>query len=489
VTRIERAELPRRLAAAGTGSVGFALSGVIVLDTVGSAAQTGAQVLTWLAVLCVCFLLPYALIVAELGAAFPHEGGPYTWVRLAFGRPAAALGALLYWIANPIWLGGTLTVVALSVVESYFVELGRVRYPIALAVIWLVAGGALLGPRARRCSSAVGAALRLVLLAFVGLSAVLYGIAHGIHGGSVSELRPTSGALVIAVPVLVFGLLGLELPSAAGLGAGHARAIPRAILGASFATALAYLLPVLALVVVLPIGQLSSIGGFVEATRTLCTVYGGSVDAQGVAHLSGAGSLLGDIAAIGFIGTLLTGGATWLRGANGVLAVAAADGSAPPVLARRTRADVPIAAGILSGAVATITMALAYELASGRLARYFGAMLGLGISTVLLSYLLVFPSLLRLRRTQPDVARPFIVPGGRPGAWACTLLTTAIALFAALELIYPGLGLAHPDTVLPGSFEGLRSRYELSMAVPLAALALLGALSFASGRRAAVSDA
>jgi amino acid transporter len=483
--RIEPADLPRRLVAAGTGSLGFALSGVIVLDTVGSAAQAGAQVLTWLAVLCVCFLLPYALIVAELGAAFPHEGGPYTWVRLAFGRPVAALGAVLYWIANPIWLGGTLTVVSLAVVESYLVELGRVRYPIALAVIWVVVGGALLGPRARGAISAVGAALRLGLLAFVGLSAVLYGVAHGVHGSTVSDLRPTSGALVVAVPVLVFGLLGLELPSAAGLGAGHARAV----LDASLVTALAYLLPVLALVVVLPIGQLSSIGGFVEATRTLCTVYGGSVDPQGVAHLSGAGRALGDIAAIGFIGTLLTGGATWLRGANGVLAVAAADGSAPRLLARRTRAGVPIAAGLLSGAVATITMALAYELASGRLARYFGAMLGLGISTVLLSYVLVFPSLLRLRRTQPAVARPFIVPGGTLGVWACTLLTTAIALFAALELIYPGLGLAHPDTLLPGSFEGLRSRYELSMAVPLAGLALLGALSFASGRRASVSDA
>jgi amino acid transporter len=448
----------------------FALSGVIVLDTIGSAAQTGAQALTWLVVLCGCFLLPSALIVAELGSAFPHEGGPYSWVRLAFGRPAAALAAVLYWIANPIWLGGTITIVAISVFESYLAGLGSARYPIAVLVIWLVAGGALLGPRARDLIAATGAALRLALLAFLGLSAVLYGISNGVHGSSLGDLRPTGNALVVAVPLLVFGLIGLELPSAAGLGAARPGSLARAILGSSLVTALAYVLPLLAMVIVLPLEQLSSIGGFVEATRTLFTVYGG------------AGSLLADVAAIGFIGALLTGGIVWLCGANGVLAAAASDGGAPRVLGRRGRSGTPIVAGVLSGVVATTTMALAYELASGRLTRYFDAMLGLGISTVLLSYLLVFPSLLRLRRTLPAVERPFRVPGGRAGAWTCTLLTTAITLFAAVELIYPGLGLAHPDTVLPGSFEGLRSRYELSMAVPLAGIALLTA-AFGTQRR------
>jgi amino acid transporter len=159
------------------------------------------------------------------------------------------------------------------------------------------------------------------------------------------------------------------------------------------------------------------------------------------------------------------------------------------VLGRLSRSGAPIVVGLLAGAVATITMTLAYELASGRLTRYFDAMLGLGISTVLASYLLVFPSLLRLRRTRPDVPRPFRVPGGTAGAIACTLLTTGIALFAIVELVYPGLGLSHPDTLLPGSFQDLRSRYEQSMVVPLAGLALLAVLAYASGRRRPVRDA
>jgi amino acid transporter len=476
---------PRRRPSAGT----FALSGAIALDTIGSAAQAGGQVLTWLVALCICFLLPYALIVAELGAAFPGTGGPYTWVRLAFGRPAASLSALLYWIANPIWLGGTLAVVTVSVIESFFVDLHGARDPVALLFVWAVAGAAMLRPPQIDVLARVGAALRLALLGFLGLSAVLYGIANGVHGASLGDFRPTGSALVVAVPVLIYGLLGLELPSAAGIGAETPGRLPRSILGASLATALAYVVPLLAMVVVLPGERLASIGGFVEATRTLCTVYGGGVDVQGTAHLTGAGDVLADVLAFGFIATLATGGATWLRGANAVQAAAARDGAAPRPLGRLSPSGAPVVVGLIAGAVATITMALAYELASGHLDRYFDAMLGLGISTVLASYLLVFPSLLRLRRTRPDVPRPFRIPGGTAGAVACTLLTTGIALFATVELLYPGLGLAHPDALLPGSFQGLRARYEESLAVPLAGLALLAALVQAGGRARSVKNA
>ena len=118
-------------------------------------------------------------------------------------------------------------------------------------------------------------------------------------------------------------------------------------------------------------------------------------------------------------------------------------------------------------------------------------MVGVAVSTVLLSYLLVFPSLLRLRRTHAGVARPFSVPGGAGGAWACTILTTAIALFAAIQLLYPGLGLPHPDTMLPGSFEGLRRRYEEAVVLPFAGCLGLAALGWLIGRRqaqAAVRD-
>ena len=57
-------------------------------------AKGGAQTLTWLAVVAALFFVPAGLVIAELGAAFPIQGGPYVWARLAFGRYAGSLVAL-----------------------------------------------------------------------------------------------------------------------------------------------------------------------------------------------------------------------------------------------------------------------------------------------------------------------------------------------------------------------------------------------------------
>jgi hypothetical protein len=84
----------------------FLICTIVGLDTIGSVATNGAQGFTWLLFLGIFFFAPYALLTAELGSAFPAEGGPYVWTRLAFGRFSAAVNSVIYWAANPIWLGG-----------------------------------------------------------------------------------------------------------------------------------------------------------------------------------------------------------------------------------------------------------------------------------------------------------------------------------------------------------------------------------------------
>jgi amino acid transporter len=469
------------------------LSGVIVLDTLGVLGQVGGQSIVWLALLGAFFVVPYALLVAELGSAFPAEGGPYAWVRLAFGRAAGALCAVLYWIANPIWLGGTLAIVAVAVFESFFTGLGDGRDVFAGVFVWVAVAVSLMDLRVARWIPATGAIVRVVLLGLLTVSIVIYGISNGVHGISASELEPSATGLVAAVPLLVFGLLGLELPSTLGRELRDpARDVPAVVTRGSLYSLALYAAPLAAMLIVLPLRERAGIGGFIDAIRAVFTVYGGTIDVQGVPHLSGAGTVLGDLAAIGFVYALLSGGATWLICGNRVLAAAGADGALPRLLGRRApRSNAPIAVGLLSGVVASAMLLLTYSL-TDRLTRYLAAMVALAVCTVLLSYLLVFPSLVRLRRTHPDVPRPFAVPGGAAGAWLCSGLATAVAAVAAVELIYPGLGLSHPDAMLPASFMGLRTRYEQAVALPLAgclALAALGWLAARLSGRAPVSDA
>src|SRR5437879_2876467 len=97
----------------------FLICTLVGLDTIGSVAKAGAQGFTWLAFLAVTFFVPYALITAELGSAFPEEGGPYVWTRMAFGRFAAAISVVMYWLSNPMWIGGTLTITAIAAVTTF----------------------------------------------------------------------------------------------------------------------------------------------------------------------------------------------------------------------------------------------------------------------------------------------------------------------------------------------------------------------------------
>ena len=78
----------------------FTACAIVGLDTVAFAAGVGAQAITWLVISLVIFLIPYGMLVAELGAAFPIEGGPYEWVKMSSGRLTGSITAVLYWLAT-----------------------------------------------------------------------------------------------------------------------------------------------------------------------------------------------------------------------------------------------------------------------------------------------------------------------------------------------------------------------------------------------------
>src|SRR5713226_3812613 len=96
----------------------FTICAIVALDTIGQSSSYGAQAVFWLIVSGLTFLIPYGLITAELGAAFPTEGATYDWVRLAYGHFAGADVGVLYWLSNPICLGGTLAAVSISAIDA-----------------------------------------------------------------------------------------------------------------------------------------------------------------------------------------------------------------------------------------------------------------------------------------------------------------------------------------------------------------------------------
>ncbi|KPI05252.1 hypothetical protein OK074_0390 [Actinobacteria bacterium OK074] len=463
----------------------FLLCTIVGVDTIGTVASSGAEAFTWLIVLAVVFFVPSALLTAELGAAFPDEGGPYIWTSRAFGRLAGAVNNFLYWITNPVWLGGTLAVSAVTAYTTFFND-GKdlstpAFYVFTLAFVWVGVLAAILSFDVGKWIPTVGAWSRFVLLGLFTVTVVVYGIQHGLHGFGFGDFSPTYAGFVGLVPVLMFNYVGFELPNTAGDEMTDAQKdVPYAIFRSALLSVLLYALPILGILLVLPVKAIDGLGGFIDAIRQVFTVYGGHVGADGTATLSGAGSLLGDLAAIMFILTVLSSGVTWIMGSDRALAVSGYDGAAPRFLGViSSRFGTPVRVNLLSGTVSTVVLVLAHELTHGSAAKLFGAVLGLAVSTTLVSYLGIFPALAVLRRKAPDVARPYRAPFPRTISTVLTLLV----LFASVQLVAPGLG-DHwfGAAYLPDGWTyGERRQYLLTEAVPLAGFMLLGVLFWALG--------
>ena len=481
---LERAKLRRELRRLDT--VFFLISAMVVVDTIGAIAIGGAQAFTWLLVLFVFFFVPSALASAELGAALPEEGGAYVWVRRAFGRYAAGVTSLLYWAGTPMWLGGSVTVVAIAVFERFFVDL-TLAGMFVFGTVFVVAAtiGAIIPLRIGKWIPNAGAMSQIALLIFFTGSVVVYGARHGVHGLVWGDFAPSYLVFIAVAPILLYSFVGIELPtSAAEEMVDPRKDIPAAIARAGLGQILMYAIPILAVLLVLPTDRITSLGGLMDAMKTVFTVYGGSLGADGSVTLTGAGAVIGSVCAAAFIFILLASGSAWIMGAGRAQAAACLDGAGPAILGRISdRSGVPVIMGLVSGGLALATMVADLVFTGGDGQKYFSVALTLAVALIVLAYLFIFPSFVALRIREPGLDRPFRVPGGLGVAWAITIITTAWSLLAAVCLLWPGFGTADPGLALPPGFADDRATFELLVLTPIVLLLVVQSAFYFYQRR------
>ncbi|HEV3166034.1 MAG TPA: APC family permease [Isosphaeraceae bacterium] len=456
----------------------FTVCAIVALDTIGQSSSYGAQAVFWLVVSAVTFLIPYGFITAELGAAFPTEGATYDWVRLAYGHFAGAVVSVLYWLSNPIWLGGTLAATAIAGMDALwgtsFTGNQGPETIIAFLFIWVAVTMNILSLRYMKWVPNLGAMLRIVLLAFFAILVVIAGLKNGFHGG-LSGFFPTNITVFIGVlGVLVFQWIGFELQTNASEEMDNPQKdIPRAIYASGLISFLGYGIPILGVVLILASNQLSNVAGFVSAYQFGSTTVFGD-----------AAPFFNHLAGIAFVFVLLSSGTTWLMGSDRLMAIGALAGSGPKQLGYfSSRFGTPIVVNVLSGIIATIFMFITFFVTGGGLHGYFAAVLGLVISTTTFSYVLIFPALLTLRRKYPNVKRPFVVPGGNAGAWICVVLTMFWVVAATVFSLWPGL-LTSTWSADSGGVN--RSTFELYTFATVAFLIVVAIVFWAVGRGHAI---
>ncbi len=411
------------------------IAAVVSVDTIGTVAAGGGTAFVAMIALVVLFLVPYGLLFAELTSSFTEEGGPYVWVRLAFGRLTAAIAVFFYWVTNPIWLGGTLAALAAATFSQYLVDLGSSSistWVVQAVFIWLAIGVAVISLRRGKWIINVGAIAKLALVVLFTATTLVYAGEHGLQPLPDGFFSPTLAGFLGIAPILLFALSGFEAASGAAQEMRHpARDMPISIGRSGVVAAAVYLLPVLAVFLVIPADQITGIDGFMAGVSQVFSVYGG------------AATVMTGLAAATFIVVLLTQGAAWMVATDRMQAVAGADGAFPSYFGRFSpRFGTPLRVNILSGVVATAFMTAALLLLtsdSGDAASLFLVVLTIATTTLLLSYLLIVPTLVALRRRHPHVERPYRVPFGAAGAWTVTVVVLAWIALGTVVAVAPGL--------------------------------------------------
>lgn len=420
----------------------FSICSVIGLDTIGVIAAAGPEAISWMAVLAIVFLIPASMVIAELSAAFTTQGGPYMWIRLAFGRLAGSLVAMISWLKSPIWFGGVLAFVAVATAETFFMSGAQMSefsfYRFALAFIWIGIIAANVSFKVGKWIPVLGSLSRLILIPLFTITVIVFGIANGLRGVAFSDFGLSFDGLLATIGIILFAFLGLENVSAASDEMTHAkRDLPYASFRTSALAMILYGVPILTVLLVLPIGQVTGLTGFVDALKSAFTVYGGDIAADGTVTLSGAGVYLGGFAGVLIIVAIFSTGVTWLMSTNRNLAVACFDGSGPRWIAfTNPRYGTPVRMNNVTGVIASAVLILGYRLNDGDVAKYFGLVLGFAVALSLVNYLAIFPAFWMLRNKYPDTRRPYLVPAHR----TVSIWLTVVVAFGITQLIAPGFG-------------------------------------------------
>src|SRR5271169_335476 len=247
------------------------------------AASVGpSSIIIWVIGLLTIFI-PLALCVMELSSRYPQEGGLYLWTKRAFGDFPAFLTGWIYWTSNlpyfpavlyfaasnALYIGGTRWN-ALQRSPWYFIGFSFFGVGLALALNIV---GLNIGKWLSNLGS-IGTWLPVGLLCVVGVVAwTKFGSATSFDPkGMTPSLNP--GMLGVWA-TLLYAFSGAEAASFMGDEIKDPRrTVPRALITAGVIITAGYILGTMAVLVALPMSQVNSMEGIMQAITSAAARVG-----------------------------------------------------------------------------------------------------------------------------------------------------------------------------------------------------------------------
>ena len=111
------------------------IAAIVSIRNLPVMAEYGWSMLALFALSIVVFLVPIAMVAAELGTGWPRDGGVYAWVKEAFGERAGFLAVWCDYAENVAWFPTVLSFMAASL--AYAIDPSLANDKLFLVVVML----------------------------------------------------------------------------------------------------------------------------------------------------------------------------------------------------------------------------------------------------------------------------------------------------------------------------------------------------------------
>jgi amino acid transporter len=343
--------------------------------------------------------LPTGLMVGELSAALPKEGGFYVWVRRAMGP---------FWGFQEAWLSLVASIFDMAIYPSLFVDYMGRRYPeltagwhgvaiaaclILVCLLWNMFGAKAVG----ESSMVVGV---LLLSPFVLVT--LFALARHATPAAAPAVK---GDLLAGLLVAMWNYMGWDnAATIANEVEDPQKTYPRVMMLALGAIMLSYLLPVAAVWHMHIPQEAWSNGSWATIAGTV------------------VGPWLGVVLVFTAMMTEFSSFNSLVLSYSHLPVAMAEDGHLPKIFARKLKDGAPWVAILALGLVWGLSLGLKFE-----------RLVMLDILLYGASLVLEFAALIILRLREPDLPRPFRVPGGIFGAVLVAVGPCALLVFALIK--------------------------------------------------------
>ena len=383
------------------------------------------------------FLIPTAMVAAELAAMFSDkQGGVFRWVGEAFGPKTGFLAIWLQWIESTIWYPTVLTFGAVSF--AYIGMNGTADAALAsnkiftlitvLAIYWAATFIALKGlgwvGKISKWGGLVGTIIPAGLLIVLGI-AYIAGGGHNymdMSEGFFPDLTKMDN-LVLASSIFLF-YAGMEMMGVHVMDVENpSRNYPKAIIIGSLATVCIFVLGTFALGFIIPAKDInltqSLLIGFDSYFRHF--------------HIAWAGPVLAIALMFGVLASVLT----WVAGpSKGIFTVGKA-GYLPPFFQKTNSQGVQRNILLVQGGLVTLLSLLFVVMPSVQ--SFYQILSQLTILLYLIMYMLMFAAAIVLRYKMKDAKRPFRLGKGNALMWILAATGFGGSLLAfVLSFIPPG---------------------------------------------------